>query len=126
MLCKMTTTMTVSECQYNRAVKDIREEIEENVFHEAGMSMEKFEEAVDETIYFKFNYNPMTEYECECIVGSLPLYLKLEQVASEYYLDSTGEDFPGRGLVDIVSMWRVAEAERWKQEEMENFFNTNC
>jgi len=118
--------MTVSECQYNRAVKDIREEIEENVFHEAGMSMEKFEEAVDETIYFKFNYNPMTEYECECIVGSLPLYLKLEQVASEYYLDSTGEDFPGRGLVDIVSMWRVAEAERWKQEEMENFFNTNC
>jgi len=127
MIYKM--AITTLDHQYYDAVIYLRFDIEHTVFWEERMTLKKFTQSVDSAIdglYHDEDDRFLEKNANRWMGDSLPMYLKMEKEACEYYKRKTGDDFIGRGKVEIFKMWQRAEADRWKNEEMKKFWKTNC
>lgn len=77
------------------------------------------DEVIEEFLQEKFNTVLETKFECsEFINGDLNVYLKMEEVACKMWEDMMDEDYPDRGLVRIVNIWKYFIA---KEYVLENY-----
>ncbi len=109
----------------NTIKNDIREELKEEMTErfEEGFTYDEFIEDCETHIQYKYNTHPMTKYECVAIVGNdLQLYLEMEEEANAYWNELLGEDYTGRGMLEVVPLWLLSVAEEWKQDELENLY----
>jgi len=110
---------------YTQKKEELVEELDDNMNarYEEGMSYEDFENEYDEFVLYYYNTHPMSQYECVAIVGNdLQIYLEMERVAREYWLELTGEPYDKSGMVNIVALWRIAVADEWKHEYLEGLY----
>ena len=123
MKVKLFPTSTMAT--YNQKKEELVEELDDNMNarYESGMSYEDFETEYDEFVRYYYNTHPMSQYEINAIVeNDLQIYLKIDQVAREYWCELTGDVYDKSGMENIVPLWRLAIADEWKNEYLEGLY----